>query len=75
MGEMHKTSKSYCKKCKYHGNIHMGCMTCDYYLVTKKRRDCEVGQCDKFEKGKPDRTPLSIKILSQSMKEAYYGKY
>ena len=49
-------------------------MTCDYYLITKKRRRCEVGQCDKFEKGKPDREPIHIKITpANSM--AYFGVY
>lgn len=71
---MHKTSKSYCKKCKYNGGIHMGCMVCDYYLVTKNRRGCNVGECDKFEKGKPNRDSSSI-LISPRSKEIYYGKY
>ena len=74
MGKMHKTSKSYCKKCKYHGPTHMECMICNYFLITKKRRGCEVGKCDKFEKGKPDRTPISISITSTN-DMAYFGMY
>jgi hypothetical protein len=41
--EMHETSIEYCKKCAYQGN-----RSCDYLIMTKERRNCPVGYCDKF---------------------------
>ena len=60
--KMHKTSEKYCKECKYHGSIHSGYMTCDRYLITKKRRECPIGYCDKFEKGKPERDKVKLNL-------------
>lgn len=39
-----------CKKCKYRGYIN-GVPICQYILVTRKRRKCYEGKCDKYEKG------------------------
>lgn len=58
MAEMVQTSNSYCRKCKFSA-IHntnrksedgvTQQITCNYLLVTKNRRGCPVGYCDKFE--------------------------
>lgn len=52
---MIKTSLEVCKSCKYGlYNGTNGGVICDYISMTKKRRNCPVGQCDKYEakKGK-----------------------
>lgn len=43
-----------CKKCIYvaHANSRTQ-MQCNYLLITGKRRDCRMEECDKFRKGKP----------------------
>ena len=49
--KMVKTSQAYCKKCKYSYTYGTNQVRfCDYYTLTGKLRDCEVGFCDKFEK-------------------------
>lgn len=49
MGEIVKTSIGYCKKCKYSKAFSGPDPFCDYLAMRKKRRGCEVGECDKFE--------------------------
>lgn len=63
MGRMKKTSKEYCMECVY-GCGHDGgqLLVCDYFLMTGKRRGCEVGVCDKFKKGKKRREKCHIYI-------------
>lgn len=49
-GNLIKTNKDICKKCKYHfGADGGGILCCDYLEMTGKRRNCPVGFCDKFE--------------------------
>lgn len=52
--KMIKTSKEYCKKCEYYsGGVNDTASGCCFYIVkTGKRRGCEIGYCDKFEKKK-----------------------
>lgn len=52
MGKMRKTSKELCEKCKYHYGGDNALICCDYFIRTGNRRNCVVGKCDKFEKGK-----------------------
>lgn len=54
MGEMIKTTRAICKSCKYGMTISMTIngkqiYACDYLSRAKKRRNCEVGECDKYE--------------------------
>jgi hypothetical protein len=51
---MVKTSKEYCKKCEYYsgGSDETSGGCCFYIIKTGKRRGCEIGYCDKFEKKK-----------------------
>ena len=52
MARMVKTSYELCAKCKYHyGGNNNGVPICDYLARTGKRRNCDIGKCDKFEKG------------------------
>ena len=52
MARMVKTSNELCAKCKYHyGGNNSGVLICDYLAKTGKRRNCDIGKCDKFEKG------------------------
>lgn len=46
---MVETSPRYCKKCKYAYKHNNSEVVCGYILETKKRRNCPVGMCDKFE--------------------------
>lgn len=47
---MIKTSIKICKSCKYGKVYNSNEYHCDYYLMTGKRRNCKVGECDKYEK-------------------------
>ena len=47
---MIKTSTQICKKCKYSIKLSDTRVLCDYVLKTKRLRNCNVGECDKFEK-------------------------
>lgn len=49
--KMVKTTPKMCKSCKYHCHSYSTLVYCDYYLITGNRRGCEVGECDKYEKG------------------------
>ena len=51
---MRKTTATLCQQCKYslsngNGSGSKYAVTCAYLEITKKRRNCEVGLCDKFE--------------------------
>lgn len=48
---MEKTSMDYCRKCKYSStsSSNSSYLSCDYYFMTGNRRNCKVGECDKFE--------------------------
>ena len=35
-----------CRDCKYYG---LTTSTCDYFMITYRRRGCPVGDCDKFQ--------------------------
>ena len=54
MGRMKPTSTEYCIKCKYHlGGDERSAgsrVSCQYILMTGKRRGCPVGMCNKFKK-------------------------
>lgn len=57
---MVKTSRALCRSCKY-SHIPSDCAAiCMYYLLTKKRRGCEIGECDKYE----PKTKRRVKRLS-----------
>lgn len=49
-----KTSQRLCKSCKYHIAFSAGMKyTACYYIVrTQQRRDCPIGWCDKYKKGR-----------------------
>lgn len=49
MGEMIKTSSKVCRSCVY-GCRTANIYTCDYLLMTNKRRGCKYGECDKYER-------------------------
>lgn len=54
MSEMRKTTRTLCQQCKYsrsngNGTGSKYSVTCAYLEITKKRRGCGVGWCDKFE--------------------------
>lgn len=54
MSEMLKTSQEMCAKCK-HGswhNIPERIVVCNYLLDTGRLRNCEIGECDKYEEGR-----------------------
>ena len=50
------TSK--CDSCKYRAKLNE-VTVCRYILVTRKRRECYEGVCDKYEKGKPYAEPFN----------------
>lgn len=76
-GYIKKKSKNLCKGCKYYHK------TCDYYLITGKRRDCNPQECTYREEGeyagskqkmglicvthKPPKSQMSKYIYSQSL--------
>ena len=47
---MIKTTRKICSKCKYSIKLSHAKVMCDYLSKTKKLRNCNVGECDKFEK-------------------------
>lgn len=47
---MIKTSTQVCRKCKYSAKFSNTRVLCDFVLKTKRLRNCNVGECDKFEK-------------------------
>ncbi len=62
MGKLVKTSLEYCRECKYATITGGGYKLCDYYLVTGKHRDCDVGVCDKFEEKDEETRRNRVKI-------------
>lgn len=46
---MIKTTEEICKTCKYYKRFSPTDFFCDYLCMTKKRRTCEVGKCDKYQ--------------------------
>lgn len=40
-----------CRTCVYRGRLH-GMYSCDYILFKNKRRQSEIGNCDKYKKRK-----------------------
>lgn len=53
MSEMIQTSKAICKSCKYSVSLSsfdngLGVM-CDYLNKKKEMRNCDIGECDKYE--------------------------
>lgn len=50
---MIKTSNKICKSCKYSCTMasydNGKGMMCNYLAKTGKRRNCEIGECDKYE--------------------------
>ena len=52
MGRKISANKTKCLQCKYHAGGDAAYISCDYYLRTGKRRNCDIGVCDKFETGK-----------------------
>ena len=55
--KLKRTTKRMCKACMYHCMIGSNGMAyyCYYIVYTGERRDCPIGYCDKFKKGKPKR--------------------
>lgn len=52
MGEMIKTSESICRSCIYSSTKDKDAeVTCAYIVFTGQRRNCKVGECDKYKKG------------------------
>lgn len=47
---MIKTTKKLCSSCKYSITLSNSTCICDYLAKTKKLRNCNVGECDKYEK-------------------------
>lgn len=47
---MKTTTEKLCRSCKYSVNFGAGTTLCDYMKKTGKRRECSVGECDKYEK-------------------------
>lgn len=43
-----RTSKKYCKSCRFSAPTASN-VVCDYLCITKQRRNCPVGWCDKKE--------------------------
>lgn len=51
--KMLKITEKLCKSCKYSMSFSAGMngVACNYLCITKKRRGCAAGECDKYEKG------------------------
>lgn len=47
--EIRKTTAQVCKTCVYSKVFSGGMRMCDYLGMTRKRRDCPVGYCDKYK--------------------------
>lgn len=54
--------------------MHAGKILCDRYLITGERRGCEVGWCDKFEAGKPEREKVTIRLSKLGLTSAMFDK-
>ena len=54
-------NEKYCRTCRYHGWLGNHALTCDYILITGKRRGCPAGPgCTKREEGKRERSELGL---------------
>ena len=55
--KLKRTTKRMCKACMYRCAIGNSGTTyyCYYIVYTGEKRDCPIGYCDKFKKGKPKR--------------------
>lgn len=66
---MIKTNSDICNSCKY-GKYLVGFggdeYYCDYYLMTFKKRNCKVGECDKYEKREGDYY-VNVRKISKSI--------
>lgn len=62
MSKKVKTSSTYCKNCTYSSGSYDGSRLCMYYAITGKHRNCEIGECDKFEKRKKGDEELHRRI-------------
>lgn len=59
---MQKTSVQLCKTCVYSRTSSASIiMTCDYLLITGKRRGCRLGECYKYEKSEIKRLPKALR--------------
>ena len=55
--EMKKTTDKLCRSCIYScASSASATVSCNYLLITGKRRGCKIGECDKYEKGKRKKT-------------------
>ena len=52
---MIKTTRKICSKCKYSIKLSDAKVMCDYLSKTKKLRNCNVGECDKYEEEVKDK--------------------
>ncbi|MBQ2801712.1 MAG: hypothetical protein IJF03_09990 [Lachnospiraceae bacterium] len=64
---MRKTTRTLCQQCKYslsngNGSGSKYAVTCAYLEITKKRRNREVGLCDKFEAKKKKAEQALVKM-------------
>ena len=51
---MIETVEEHCKHpdCRYRKRLTWNGESCQYMLITGKRRGCEISECDKYKKGK-----------------------
>lgn len=68
MEEMRITSQKYCSKCLYYSPGSSNDWCCAYYSITKKRRGCKVGMCDKF-------TPRDQKKIDANKRKFARGEW
>lgn len=67
MAGMKKTSTNICRSCIYSSTLSAtATVSCDYLLLTGKRRGCKIGECDKYKKGK---RPKNKNIISLTRRE------
>lgn len=69
---MEKTSMDYCRKCKYSSasSSNSSYLSCDYYFMTGNRRNCKVGECDKYE----SREQGTVKRINSNTHVPYFTK-
>jgi predicted metal-binding protein len=53
--EMIKTTIHVCKKCRFSEWSNNSNVTCGYFSMTKKLRNCPIGLCDKYEQRRKKR--------------------
>lgn len=67
--EMQRTSQQLCRSCRFSMPISGIAYACDYLCMTKTRRNCPIGWCDKYEPRKRKKVVMKQRGLGLRVEE------